>query len=275
MSGDRGADVRLTVLGSGTLLPDDGRRSSCHHLRAADLRCLLDCGSGTLHGFDRHRVAWRQLDAVVFSHYHADHIGDLAPVLFALKHGVRPPRTEPLTLVGPPGLGRVVDGLAEAFGEDLLDPGFPLHRVERARTGSWSAEAGTARVRFHPTPHTDHSVAHRWEGDGWTVGYTGDTGPDASVAEFLAGADVLVAEVSVPDSSDVEHHLTPRSAAELARAAQPRLLVTTHVYPPLDPDRVPQQVREAGFAGRVVAAGDGLTIEVRNGEITVGDGGGS
>lgn len=273
MTGGPGAEVLLTVLGSGTLLPDDDRRSSCHHLRAGDFRCLLDCGSGAVHGFDRHGVPWQELDAVAFTHFHTDHIGDLAPLLFALKHGVRPPRTKPFTVLGPPELRRVVDGLAEAFGEYVLDPGFPVHVEERSRTGTWSAEAGRPRVRFHPTPHTDHSVAHRWEGDGWVVGYTGDTGPDADVAAFLAGADVLVTEVGVPDSSRVEHHLSPRGAAELARKAQPGLLVTTHVYPPLVPDEVPDLVRRAGFTGRVEAARDGLEIEIRDGEVSVGSGG--
>lgn len=272
MTGGSGPDVRLTVLGSGTLLPDDDRRSACHHLRAGDFRGLLDCGSGAVHGFDRHGVAWQELDAVALTHFHTDHIGDLGPLLFALKHGVRPPRTEPLTVLGPPELRRVVDGLAQAFGEYVLDPGFPVRVEERGRTGTWSAEGGSPRVRFHPTPHTDHSVAHRWEGDGWVVGYTGDTGPDADTAAFLAGADVLVTEVAVPDSSTVEHHLSPRSAAELARAAQPGLLVTTHVYPPLVPDEVPELVRRAGFTGRVAPARDGLVVEIRDGEISVGAG---
>lgn len=269
MSDGPGIGPRLTVVGSGTLLPDDDRRSSAYHLRAGGLDCLLDCGSGTLHGFDRHGIEWQALDVVAFSHYHTDHLGDLAPLLFALKHGPRPPRSAPLTILGPPGLLERLDGLAAAFGESVEDPGFPLELVEVGRSGSWSGPDGGPALRFHPTPHTERSVAHRWEADGVVVAYTGDTGPDAELAGFLAGADVLVCEVSLPDSADMDNHLTPRSAAELARRAQPRLLVTTHVYPPLVPAEVPAQVRAAGFSGRAEAARDGMVVEVRDGEVVV------
>lgn len=269
MSGDPEPELRLTVLGSGTLLPDEDRHSSCYELRTDDLRLLLDCGSGALHGFDRHGIRWQELDAVVFSHYHTDHIGDLAPLLFALKHGVRPPRTEPLSLVGPPGLHDLLDALAAGFGDHVEDPGFPVAVRELKTRGAWKAPSGGARVRFHPTRHTDHSVAHRWKVGSRVVAYTGDTGPDPDVADFVAGADVLICEASLPDTTDRKNHLTPGRVAELARRAQPRLLLTTHVYPPLVPEQVPEQVRAAGFAGRVEAARDGLVVELVDGEVTV------
>lgn len=257
--------ARLTVLGSGTLLPDDDRRSACHLLEAEGVRVLLDCGSGALHGFDRHGVPWRELDAVAFSHYHTDHLGDLAPLLFALKHGVRPARTDPLTLLGPPGLHRRLEALAAAFGDHVEDPGFPLEARELSRTGSWEVPGAPLRLRLHPTPHTDHSVAQRWETGSRTVAYTGDTGPDRRLAEFVAGADVLLCEVSLPDSTDMDNHLTPSTAAELARRAGPRLLVTTHVYPPLVAEEVPERVRRSGFAGRIEAGRDGMVVEVAGG----------
>lgn len=253
--------ARLTVLGSGTLLPDDRRRSPAHLLEAPGRSILLDCGSGTVHGFERHGVAWRSLSAVVFSHYHTDHIGDLAPFLFALKHGVRPARVEPITLVGPPGLRDMLDGLERAFGDHVRAPGFSLEVRELGRAGSLEAGDGL-RLRFQPTNHTDRSVAHRWEGEGWSVGYSGDTGPDPGLAPFFAGVDLLVCECGVPDDSEVETHLAPRELAALARQTEPGLLVTTHVYPPLVPERVPGLIREAGYGGEVVAGTDGLAVEV-------------
>ncbi len=263
--GERASGARFTVLGSGTLLPDDDRRSAAHLLDAGGRRILLDCGSGTVHGFERHGVEWSSLTHLVFSHYHTDHVGDVAPLLFALKHGVRPPRTDPLTVLGPPGLHDVWEGLRRAFGDHLDDPGFPLEVAEVSRSGSRRVAPGL-RLSVHPTPHTENSVAQRWEGEGWAVGYTGDTGPDEALGDFLAGVDLLVCECSVPDDSDVETHMRPRDVAALARRAAPRLLVTTHVYPPLVPDDVPGLVRERGFAGRAVAGSDGVEVVLGGGE---------
>ena len=88
--------MRLTILGSGTLLPDPLHQSPAHFLEFGDVRLLLDCSSGVLHGMARERLWWRGLSHLLVTHFHTDHVGDLAPILFALEHGVHPQREEPL-----------------------------------------------------------------------------------------------------------------------------------------------------------------------------------
>ena len=264
--------LRLTVLGSGTLLPDRRHRSAAYLVEGGGRRCLVDCGAGTVHGFDEHGVAWQLLDAVVFSHYHTDHIGDLPALLFALKHGVQPPRLEPLSILGPPGLLVRLEAMAEAFGDHVEDPGFPLRTEEIGRRGSWQfarSDEGSdpdeeaLRVDFHPTPHTDESVAHRWQLGGHVIAYTGDTGPpDADLVDFLSDADVLIAETSLPDSTDMENHLTPSRVAALARDAEPGVLIPTHVYPQLGRDGLPGLLAGAGYEGRIEMGVDGLVVEI-------------
>lgn len=261
--------MRLTVLGSGTLLPDDRRRSAAHLVEAADVRLLLDCGSGTVHGFDRHGVSWEELTHLAISHFHTDHVGDVAPLLFALKWGIRPPRDAPLTVLGPPGLRHFMGALGAAFGESVSDPGFPVELVEMRREGSWEAPGGGWGLRTHPTRHTDASVAWRVEAEEGTVGYTGDTGPQPGLGAFFAGVDVLVSECSFPDPSPVDTHLTPRGVAEMARQADPRLLLLTHLYPFLDPRAAAERVTGAGFPGRVRTAWDGTRVEMVDGELRV------
>ena len=79
---------------------------------------------------------------------------------------------------------------------------------------------------------------------------------------------MIVAECSLPDPPELDTHLSPRSVAELAGAADPDLLVISHVYPPLTPADAVVQVR-ASHGGRVVAARDGLRIGVSREEVTV------
>lgn len=254
----------MRTLGSGTLLPSATRRSAAHLVEFGDVRMLLDVGFGTMHGFAEHGVDWRGLTHVVVSHFHTDHIGDLAPLLFGLTYGLpEAPRAAPLTLVGPPGFGRVLVGLATAHGEWVTRPPFPLEVVEVGRDDR--VEGAGFLLVCHPVTHTPEAVAWRVETSSGVVAYTGDTGPDPAVGPFLAGADLLVCECAVPDGSDVPIHLTPSQVAELAGAAQPGLLVLTHCYPPLDPDRTPHLVRAAGYEGAVTAARDGATYLVRAG----------
>jgi ribonuclease BN (tRNA processing enzyme) len=238
-------------------MPDAGRTSAAHHLRVGGESLLLDCGAGTLHGFARHGVAWRDLGHIAITHFHQDHIGDLPAVLFALKHGMGEGRG-PLTMIGPRGLQARLEKLAAALGDHVLEPGFPVRVVEMdpGRTH----EAGEAlRITCAKTPHTDESLAYRVEGTWGSLGYTGDTGPSDEVASFLAGCDALIAECTLPDDSAIATHLSPGSLAVLAARARPELLVVVHVTPYHAPAEAVRGI-EARYDGRVVAAVDGLRV---------------
>jgi ribonuclease BN (tRNA processing enzyme) len=265
--------VKVTVLGSGTLLPDDRRHSPAHLVETDELLLLLDCGSGTVHGFDRHRVSWRRITHIAVSHFHTDHVGDLAPLIFALKHGVRPPRDAPLVLLGPTGLRAFLRNLAAAHGPFVQEPGFPVEVVELDGDGGrWADPTGRVTLAWHPTPHTEASLAYRVETGEGAVGYSGDTGPSEGVAAFLSGVALLIAECSLEDPPSMDTHLSPATLARLATRAAPDLLLVTHLYPPLRPHRVPEQVRAAGYEGPVVVAQDGTTVEVRGGRARLTEG---
>jgi ribonuclease BN (tRNA processing enzyme) len=91
--------------------------------------------------------------------------------------------------------------------------------------------------------------------------YTGDTGRDPGLGEWAAGCDVLLAECSLPDEMRMETHLTPEGCAELAAQAQPRSLVLTHFYPPVELVDIRALVA-ARYAGPVTLASDGWSINL-------------
>ena len=270
--------VRVTILGSGVLLPDDTRRSAAHLVEGGDFSLLMDCGSGALHGMDRFRKPWQGLTHLAITHFHTDHFGDLAPLLWALHHGIPGGRDEPLVLLGPPGFTRILRALAAAHGDYVLSPGFPLEVVELERNGRWDDPRGRFALRTHPARHTPEAVALRLEAeggrarDGWSIGYTGDTGPDLDLGAFFQGVELLVAECAVADPTELEIHLSPRSAAALAQVAAPGLLVLTHLYPEVDPDRLPDLLAREGYTGRVLTGRDGLTLTVGPGRVEIPSG---
>lgn len=257
-----GGGATLTILGSGTLSPDASRHGAAHLIETGTHRLLLDCGWGTLDGLTRYGVAWAGLTHVALTHFHADHVGDLSALLLALKHGVSPPRREPITLVGPAGFEAFLLHLAKATGAHVLDPGFPVHVVELQAEQVLEDDTGTLRVTCHPTPHTAESVAYRVEVAGRNVGYTGDTGPCEDLAAFLEGCDILVAECTQVDPPVLPGHLSPTTLAALARVTRPGLLVVTHVAAPRTPESAAAAV--AGlWSGRVVAGADGMVLPLR------------
>lgn len=254
------AEPVLTVIGSGTLVPSAQRSSPSHLLETGDAVLLLDAGPGAVHGMARHGKPWRDVTHVVLTHFHTDHFCDLPHLLFALRWAAPSRRSRPLVVVGPPGLHDRIDALSAAHGEFIVAPGFPLRYHEVARDGSWTD--GPVTLRFAPTPHTDHSVAVRVETGNSSLGYTGDTGPEAALGDFLRGCRLLISECSEPDPPVMSNHLSPASVAALACAAGPDTLVLTHLYPPLDAAIVPGLVRDAGFGGRVFCARDGQQFRI-------------
>ncbi len=253
--------MRLTVIGSGTVVPDPERTCASFYLEAGPARILLDCGPGATHHMARFGVPWASLTHVAVTHFHTDHIGDLPFLFFALKHGLAQPRTEPLTLLGPAGTMERMRALADAFGSYVLSPGVRLNTRELG-SGHEAELAPGVLLRAHKTRHTDESLAYRVEAHAAAVAYTGDTGPDDDLAGWLAGADLLVTECSLPDTLGFAEHMTPSGVAALARTARPRRLLLTHMYPQLDRRAVPALVRAAGWEGEVLTAEDGLQVRV-------------
>lgn len=254
--------MKFWVLGSGTLLPDPHRRPSAHCLQTEDgSLVLLDCGEGALRSMARLGLPWSHLSMVVFSHLHTDHVGGLAPLLFAMRHGLETKRAERLLLLGPGGLAHHVRALSEAHGPYVLDPGFPLVVQELTPGETWEDHRVDLGVATYGTNHSPGSLALRVGSGKGLVGYTGDTGPDPELGVFLRGCQLLVAECSHRDQDRTDHHLSPESLAEIASVARPELLLTVHAYPPLDPMEVPELVAKRGYSGTVEAAVDGMMVE--------------
>jgi ribonuclease BN (tRNA processing enzyme) len=222
------------------------------------LRLLLDCGAGTLHALARFGLPWEHVSHVALSHFHTDHIGDVPALLFALRHATH--REEPLVILGPPGTVALMRSLAEAHGSWMLDPGYPIGILD-VQAGEPFPVGAEATLDVHPTPHTAESVALAVQAPEGRIVYTGDTGPSDDLAAWAAGADLLVAECSLPDDQAIEGHLTPGRAGALAAAAGAKRLVLTHFYPPAD--RVDARAgAAAAYAGPIALAADGDRFSV-------------
>jgi len=253
--------MKLTVVGSGTVVPDAQRTCACLYLEAGAARILLDVGPGATHHLARFGLPWASITHVALTHFHADHTGDLPFLFFALKHALADPRTDELTLFGPAGTMERLRALADAFGSYILHPGIRLN-VRELGSGHEAELAPGVTLRALKTRHTDESIAYRVDAEGDSFAYTGDTGPDDDLARWLGGVHTLVCECSLPDALSFPEHMSPAGVAALARVARPERLVLTHVYPQLDRNALPELVRQAGWEGEVLVAEEGRALQV-------------
>jgi ribonuclease BN (tRNA processing enzyme) len=247
--------VELITIGTGTVAPSARRSSAAHFVRRDGVRLLLDCGPGTLHRLATFTIPWQELTHVALTHFHPDHFADLPMLVYALKYTTVPPRRDPLVILGPRGVVRLLKSLAEGYGPWLLDPGFPIVILDVQPGEPFPLDRDLTLETF-PVPHTEESVALGLTAPEGRLVYTGDTGPSTDLARWASGCSLLLAECSLPESMAIDMHLTPERAGDLAQAAGARRLVLTHFYPPVEaPD--PASVAATRYRGPVTAAADG------------------
>jgi ribonuclease BN (tRNA processing enzyme) len=264
--------MRVTVLGKSPSWPDAGGACSGYLIEDDTTRLLLDCGNGVFSKL-RERLDYVELDAVLISHLHADHILDLIPFAYAL---IFSPRQQPVPVAGYPGTDSparprliVPEGGREAFRqlvgawgkEDLIETAFEL--VEYGADSE--VEVGSLRIRFHEVPHyiPTHAVLMSSVNGGGTFVYGADCRPGEELVEAARGADLLIVEATLPrpERTGVRGHLTPGEAGDHARRAGAKRVVLTHISDELDADWAREEGSEA-FGAPVEVAAEGASYEV-------------
>ena len=110
--------VDVCLLGSGGMVPLPGRWLTSLLYRYDGRMVLVDCGEGTQVPIRLSGFGYKAIDAICFTHYHADHIAGLPGLLLTIGNTGR---QEPLKLIGPPGLLAVVKGLM------VIAPALPFY----------------------------------------------------------------------------------------------------------------------------------------------------
>ena len=98
----------VCLLGTGGMMPLPGRWLTSCLIRFGGHSILIDCGEGTQITLRRLGWSFKDIDTILFTHYHADHISGLPGLLLTIGNCER---TEPVTLIGPRGLKKVAEGL--------------------------------------------------------------------------------------------------------------------------------------------------------------------
>jgi ribonuclease BN (tRNA processing enzyme) len=264
--------VRLTVLGKSPSWQDAGGACSGYLIEDTGIAMLLDCGNGVFAKLREHRD-YTELDAVLISHLHADHILDLVPYAYALIYA---PRQQPVPvppwpgtdhparprLHAPTGARELFRRLCGAWGsEDLIESAFDLAEYDAGST----IELGPLRARFREVPHytTTYAVEISSSNGGGRITFSGDCRPNDALVDFASGTDLMLVEATLPrpERTGVRGHLTPTEAGEHARRAGAKRAVLTHISDELDQNWARIQGSEA-FGAPIDVAREGATFEV-------------
>lgn len=298
-------------------LARNGRALSGLMVQAGSERMLFDCGQGVYTRLAQSKrpstVAITNLgiDKVFISHLHSDHVGDLAALysLGALYRHTNPddigykPVVTPLRVWGPGagpnqpvGTWAMMQSLRMAYDSDFYvrqlftgagDVVFTNDAVETIDSAVEIKEGviyenNGVKVTAFEVNHEPVSPSYGFRVDynGHSFVYSGDTAPNANVAKYAKGVDLLVHEVygfsrdGAPEIYD--YHTSPEDAAtKVFMKAKPKQVVYSHIV--MDPGTpgsdTPQglidRTRKAGYTGKLEAGQDLMVININDKNVTI------
>ena len=146
--------IDLCTLGTGGSMPMPDRALSSLYVRVNGRLLLVDCGEGTQTGVRRAGWGFAHVDAILITHFHADHCGGLPGFLLSIA---KTPRTEPIHIYGPVGLRQVVSGLC------VVCPPMPYPVALHELRGGETFEAIGLNITCFPLNHGVPCLGYRFE----------------------------------------------------------------------------------------------------------------
>lgn len=249
----------ITLIGTGTGTPSLRRNPACILFRMGDRTAVFDSGPGSLKGLLGAGAGYLNIDIVFYTHLHLDHISDFSAILFAAKI---PPevRRKALAIYGPAGLKRYYRQIKALYGDTIRPDSYKLSMEEIEGRDIVVEGFKISAMRLE---HHGGGMGYRiTTPEGKVAVYTGDTDYCPAAASLAKDADILMAECSFPDEMKMKGHLTPSSAARLAREAGAKKLILVHMYPVCDNYDLVSACK-AVFDGEVARGEDMMEFELR------------
>jgi ribonuclease BN (tRNA processing enzyme) len=233
--------VKVTVVGCSPAWPNAGGAHSGYLVENEAGRVLLDCGPGVLSRL-RASEGWPRIDAIVVTHFHLDHAGDLAPWLWGHRTGPARDLPTPTLWLRPGGhseLGRFATRFDETFHAQEYAPGETF-------------DVAGFRITPIAVSHYDEpTFGLRVENGGSVLAYSADTGPTPALAQLARDADLFLCEATLSQPEQgIRGHLTADEALDAFTSSGAQRLVIIH-----RPDELP-------LPDGVERAYDGLELDV-------------
>lgn len=219
--------MKLTVIGCAGSFPGPDSPCSSYLIEADGFTFLLDFGSGSLGALQRHIDPY-DIDAILLTHLHADHIMDACPYVVMRRYAPGAPFPR-VPLYGPAGtetrLAAAYGGAGETGCPSLSD----VYRFHTLTPGSFTI--GPLNITVDLVAHPVETYGVRIEHGGRSLVYSSDTGACESLRRLADHCDVFLCEASYLEgnSNPPGVHLTGREAGECATKAGAGRLLLTHL----------------------------------------------
>lgn len=253
--------MKITFLGTGVAIPQPGRVQSGMIIEIDSKPILFDCGGGVLNRIFESSYEHTDIDTIVLSHLHLDHVAD---VLCLIKANWLCDKTD-VTIYGPKGTQQWISMLLEVY--DYMQGKVDISVTEIAAGEVFTPDGVSCKITCASGVHSVPSLGYRIQSGGATVVYSGDTEPCEPIMDLCSDVDVLIHECSFPIGFEVTNHTTPDMLAgymdEHGLKNTVDRLYLTHLYPHMQGhERESVELLQQYFKGGARVASDLLEIEV-------------
>lgn len=236
--------MKITVLGCNGPFPAANAATSGYLIEHDGKYILMDCGAGVA-GKLLQYIQPSQLEAVLFSHLHFDHMSDVAVLgyWFEVNSGVLPV---------------YIPAEEKTYLRELVEKQKKLEVHEHQD----AYELAGIRIETSPVNHPVACRALRLTAGGKTFVFTGDTNECDTLPAFCRDADLIMADSAFPNEiwAPEKPHMSPALCAKLAAQANAKQLCLTHMNPSVAPEKLVTQAKE--IFPNTFSAYPGLTIEL-------------
>ena len=193
--------LKITLCGTSSPLPAPGRAQACVAVETPNHLYLVDAGSGSAATANLAGVPTEKLRGILLTHFHSDHISDIGD--FNLNSWVAG-RPQPLQVIGPDGVDRIVEGLNIAYeldrgyrvshhGAEFLNPELGILQSRSIKEGVIVDEDGLRITAFEVShPPIEPAFGYRLDYGGRSVVISGDSLVTDKIVEISDGADVVL-----------------------------------------------------------------------------------
>lgn len=246
--------MKLRVIGFWGAFPGVQAATSCYLLEEDGFRILIDAGSGSAAQLQQY-LSLDNLDAVIVSHFHHDHIADLGVLTYSRAVGFALGNTKtPLRIYGP-----------EEDVEHLNPYSRKGTEIDTYAAGE-TLTIGPFSFQFQRTKHPVSCYAMKITSakSKFAIVYTADTAFSTDIAEFAENCSLMIAETSFYEGQDAASfgHMTSTEAGKLARIAGAEELMLSHLPHFGDHQQLLHEAEEE-FSGKIFLASEKEKLSYR------------
>ena len=275
--------MQLTLLGTGCPKVDYNRFGPANLISTLKVKILIDCGSGGTQRLNKAKISSANIDALLLTHLHSDHVVDLYQLIISSWHSYR---LKPWNVYGPKGTKNFIKSMMETWKTERIQR---IKYEKRSSTKAFNIKVqefkkyGKIKIKdlvleYFEVDHKPVKYAYgfNFHNKRKKITISGDTRPCNNLMKYAQKTDLLLHEVFVdgelkPSNSMASnrtlhnvksYHTSSEDVGKIAKISQAKKLVLTHFVPPQFNVRKLMNTVKKDFGKKPIIGKDLLKITV-------------